>query len=347
MKQPAPLLTLLALTFSFGAFLLSPVAEVAHAQESANQITITAIPPRVGDDNSLVIAPGKSKQVDLRVNNSSPNAVTIRSNTLDFIVGEDGETAIPVASNPESNRWSLSSWVVLTPAEQTIEAGETVTVRALITVPEDALPGGHYAMVVHLPNSGSLEEEGSDTTASQVSAVSQQVGTLLYAVVEGDVHEEAYVRDFSFRQFSEFGPVPFSYTVDNQSDIHIRPQVGIEIRNFFGKKVGMIQPESRNVFPYDSRSFEGEWDQIWGFGPYTAKLVMSFGEQGSVIVANSSFWIVPVKLVITVVLITLIIIAALISIRRHLIHRKTDQSARIRELEEQLKQVSNEEPKTE
>lgn len=342
MKYPALITTFTLTALLSVGVVMTPAA--IQAQESSNQITITAIPPRVGDDNSLVIAPGSSKQVDLRVNNASTQPITISSQAIDFVVGEDGEQIIPVASDTESNRWSLASWVVLTPAQQEVAAGETVTVRALITVPEDALPGGHYAMVAHKPVRGTIEDIENETTATQESAVSQQVGSLLYVIVEGDVHEEAYVRDFTFNNFNEFGPVPYTFSVDNQSDLHIRPQIGIEIRNFFGKKVGSIQPESRNVFPYDSRSFEGEWDQIWGFGPYTAKLVMSFGEQGNVVIANSSFWIVPIKLVITVVLLVLIAVAGLIAIRRHMIHRKTDQSSRIKELEDKLQQLESQQP---
>jgi hypothetical protein len=315
-----------------------------YAQETTISPTInelggnglTAIPTRVGEDNSLLLKPGERKQVQVRVINTSDQTLTIHTSALDFIVDENGTVPVPVDnSDATNNRWSLASWLVLTPSEQVLSPRETGVVTVVIEVPEDALPGGHYAMVVHKPSFGKTEGTGN----SAASGINQMLGTLLYVTVEGVIHEEAYVTNFTFPEFSEYGPVPYSFTVDNRSDIHITPQIGITIKNLFGKTVEAIPLESKNIFPFSTRSYEGQWNKIWGFGPYTATLTMSYGTQGQVIVSYTRFWLLPVRIILAVVVVILTLIAAGIAVRRHILHKRNDQAKRISELESQLQEV--------
>jgi hypothetical protein len=311
-------------------------AETAPIVQQENQSSLTAVPTRLGDDNSIRLKPGEKKQVEVRVINSSSNTITIATDAQDFIVDEDGSTPIPLDNTDDkNNRWSLASWLVIAPNEQTVAPRRTALVNVLIEVPEDALPGGHYAMITHQPTLSSFEETGSEAA----SGVNQRVGTLVYVVVEGPINEEAFVSDFTFPKFTEFGPVPYSFTVDNRSDIHISPQVGINIKNMFGQTVDTIQTDSKNIFPLTSRKYEGAWKRIWGFGPYTAELTMSFGTQGKVVIAYSRFWLLPIKIVLAILVVLLTAIAAGISIRRHILHKKQDQTQRISELETKLQQL--------
>lgn len=315
------------------ALVVSPTQ--AQVAETTDEISITAIPPRLGEDNTLKVKPGEKTQIDVRARNSSNQTITIQSSAIDFIVGEDGTTPVPLDGQVESsNRWSLASWLTVAPNQQTLAPNQSGIVSIVIDVPEDALPGGHYAMIVHTPSAGK-------SIAGSGSGINQRVGTLLYVVVDGPINEAAFIRDFAFTDFMEFGPVPFSFAVENESDVHIRPQMNIDIYNLFGKKVATIQPGTKNIFPYESRSFSGEWEQVWGTGPYTARLTMSFGEQGAVVIARTSFWLLPVKLLIAIITLIGVLIIAGISIRRHMIHRKTDQTARIQELESQVQDMRN------
>jgi hypothetical protein len=310
-------------------------ATVITQEQEDNKSSLTAVPTRLGEDNSIRLKPGEKKQVEVRVVNSSNRTINIASSAQDFIVDEDGATPVPLDTNDDkANRWSLASWLVMTPAEQTVGPRRTAQVNVLIEVPEDALPGGHYAMITHQPTLAALEENGT-----AAAGVNQKVGTLVYVVVEGPINEEAFITDFTFPKFSEYGPVPYSFTVDNRSDIHISPQVGINIKNMFGQTVDTIQPETKNIFPLTNRKYEGSWKRIWGFGPYTAELTMSFGTQGKVVIAYSRFWLLPIKILMAIGVVFLTLVAIGISIRRHILHKKQDQTQRISELETKLKQL--------
>lgn len=359
MTKSAPILTKLALIASLASLItavlllsvdmpvwaqMDTLTTPAPQQKSitltpatAQQLTLTAIPPRLGDDSTLRAKPGEKIQIAVKVRNSSEFPLQIQSTPQDFVVDENGETPIAV-TDAVSNRWSLASWIILTPATQELQAGETGIVNVIIEVPENALPGGHYAMITHQPAGAATNIQ--DTKSA--SALQQRVGTLLYLTVEGPINTLAYVRDFEIPRFSEYGPVPFSFLVDNQSDIHIRPQISVEIYNLFGKKIETIPVPTKNIFPLIGRSFEGQWDRIWGMGPYTAKVVMSYGSEGQVSMATTKFWLLPITLVAAGAIALLAIIAILIVIKRHLDYRRSQEKQQIELLEQRLHELENE-----
>ncbi len=333
MKKSALFLSLLSLLFA---------TQVSFAQTSSlAESSLTAIPPRLGEDMSLKAKPGEKLQTSVRVRNSSSEKMTVKSIAQDFIVETNGETPIPVNENI-SNRWSLASWLILTPSVQEVEPGDIATINVIIEIPDDALPGGHYAMITHQPHSGSADLPESEFAPKSAATLQQRVGTLLYVTVDGPINEAAFIRELTFPRFSEYGPIPFKFTVDNQSDIHIRPQIGIEIYNLFGKKVETLEITSKNIFPFIARDFEGEWDRIWGFGPYTAKAVMSYGSTGQIAIASQTFWLLPITLLMAILIVLLVIVAIIIVIRRHLHHRSDDQQAKIEMLQSKVSQLEQE-----
>lgn len=339
----------LAIASATGQLAFAQAPEPISAQDSdlPDQVAITVMPDREGDDGSLILKPGEKQQIQVRVRNSSDKPLRINSKAYDFLVGDDGKTPIPVTSDV-SGRWSLASWLTMVPSSQVIAPYETVAINILIETPANALPGGHYAMVVHSPSNEPLTLVDSADALTSDTSINMQPGTLLYAIVDGPINEEAFVRDFTAPNFSEFGPVPFSYTVENTSDIHIKPQTHIEIYDIFGRKVDTVQVEPRNVFPLMNREFTEEegavWNQVWGYGLYTAKLVMSYGTQGQIAMTQTTFWLLPLKLILAILIILLALIAVIISVRRHILHRRQQDQERIDALESKIKQYEGDNP---
>ena len=314
------------------------LASVFAQGADENQVTLTAIPPRLGDDGTLKGDPGETLQTSIRVKNSSSTQINIVSQAQDFVIGADGSTPLPIIEST-STRWSLADWVTIAPNSQTIQANEVKALSVVIEIPADALPGGHYAMITHQPTPEKLDTAEVDQLTESQSGISQKVGTLLYVFVNGPINEEAYIRNFKMPAFSEYGPVPFSFSVENLSDIHIQPNINLEITNMFGKQVASINLESKNVFPLAERPFDGKFEQIWGTGKYFATLTMNYGQSGKVVIAKLSFWLFPITLVLAVIIALLVVVAMIIIIRRHLISKKNDQSARIKELENKLQDL--------
>lgn len=287
----------LKITFSLlSLFLFLLVTSQALA---ISNLSLTATPVRLGDDFSLSLNPGEKKQVQIKVRNGSDVAIALESKAVDFVVAEDGATPVMLDEKQPDVRWSLASWLTLVPAEHQLASEEVAVVNILIEVPEDALPGGHYAMIYHRPlNSSAITDSGA--------GISQRVGTLLYVTVAGDINEEAYISQFNWPKFLENGPVDFSLKIDNQSDIHINTQPVLKIYNLFGKEVANLEIEARNIFPQSEREFTGTWNRIWGFGYYKAVVEAAYGSQGRIATATAGLYLVPVKIILLVLIIILI-----------------------------------------
>jgi hypothetical protein len=281
------------------------------------------------------VRPGETTQIVLEVRNPTNSPIAIQSIARDFIIADDGETPLPIDEVNVSNRWSLASWLTITPNNTVIEARRTANVLVTIQVPEDALPGGRYAMVLHRPAAG------NSATGVTGASVSTQVGTLLYVVVDGEIAENAYIDNFAFTKFSEFGPVDFSFDFNNESSMHLRPEITMVIKNIFGRVSGNIALDRKNVFPGTPRSFDGTWDKVWGFGPYKAELTAVYGRENSrSTTVLTSFWIIPVRLIIAILVVLAIIIAIIINIKRKYAKMLQVEANKVKKLDEKLKKVS-------
>ncbi len=326
-KKKSKLLILLIVSLLFSFLLQVP----AFAQEA---VTLTVKPVRIGDDNSLLLAPGEKKQIQVKVENNSDRDLEIVSQAFDFIVADDGTTPIPVLDQ-QDNRWSLANWITLAPAYNYLQAGGSATVNVLIEVPENATAGGHYAMVLHSPNFTGVEGQSG-------AGISQRAGTLIYVVVDGAITETAYVSRFSVPKFLEKGPVPMEIKIKNESDIHITPSPTITVKNIFGKEVANLVLDAKNVFPFTERDFSDVWDKKWGFGPYTLSLEAAYGMQGQAMTAQAVIWLIPVTIIIIILLSILLIMAVVMMLKK----KKEQQKQALLEKADNAPQAENAENET-
>ncbi len=309
----------------------------AQIQPQNDVLNLMAIPPRLGDDGTLKGKPGETVTATVKVKNNSPMTVSVGSIVRDFVIADDGQTPL-VIDEPVSSRWSLSSWITVAPSTQTLTPGQVSQLSMVIQVPPDALPGGHYAMLLHEPQIGKTNTTGANQT---LASVNPRVGTLIYFIVDGPINEQAFIRNLAFPTFTEYGPVAYSYSVENLSDVHIRPNLTLEVRNLFGRVVERTTLESKNVFPLSTRHFTGKWDRVWGWGYYSARVVMNYGSGGQIASMSTGFWLFPITLVLAILVGILTLIAMFIVIRRYLLHKRIDQTAKIKELEAKVKKLEN------
>lgn len=297
---------------------------------SAQGISIVVSPPRIDVEGK----PGDTLQKTIKITNSSSDqSLTLTSSTIDYIVQDDLGTPIKVTESA-SGRFLASPWFTLEKTEFTLAPKESISLIVLINIPEDALPGGHYAGVFFEP---APARGVSDT----VSYTATQVGSLFGITVEGDIKYDALIKEFSTQSsLFEFGPIEFSAVVENQSDTHIRPLSKITISDMFGRKLSEIPLDQINIFPFASRTMTGAWDTVWGFGRYQAELSVSYGP-GLVATRNHSFWIMPYKLVAALLVLILVMIVLYISIRRHLKHLGDTRDSDIDALKRKIAEMEN------
>lgn len=338
-------LTLLIVAILFSIIIKTPLIlaqeKVGNSLElknnSPNEITLTAVPPRLGDDYSLVVKPGENLQTAIEVRNPSDYPATVETFARDFIIGEDGETPIAVEDDV-SSKWSLAQWITVTPNNVVLKARGSATILVNIEVPANALPGGRYAMILHKPVTG---VENGETTGAKVTA---QVGTLLYVLVDGPITESAEIKSFNFDKFKEFGPVNYKFSIENDSSLHIRPTAVIKVKNILGKEVANLTADEKNIFPDSKREFAGQWNTHWGFGRYTAVLTGTYGTNlEKTLTAETSFWIIPVRAVLAVILVIVLIVLIIMTTKRKYRKMLEMETEKVRKLDEKLKTAHQEE----
>lgn len=283
------------------AFLIIGKTSLAQSLTS-----ITAVPHR----QEIRIDPGEvsSGHVLKAVNNGS-SELSVRVKVQDFIVVDDQGTPAPVEAD-ESGRWAASGWVQVSPSQFTLKPGEEKQLDMVIVTPEDALPGGHYAVVFYEPM-GNFDVDGSG------AAVAPNVGTLLYITVNGAINENAAVRRMDIPSFSEYGPVKINTEIANMSDVHINPVGEIKVYNMLGGLDQTLKLDSLNIFPGTSREYENSWDKVWGFGKYKAMLEAGYGSQGNTLQAVVYFWVLPWKIIAFTALTIAIAVLLIILIKKN------------------------------
>lgn len=203
----------------------------------------------------------------------------------------DKTTGKPVflGENERFSKYALSSWVSFPVEKITIEPGEKEILRYTVTAPADAAPGGHYGAILLSTEAPEFDDEGI------LVGVVGLIGTLALATVPGDITEQLVVTEFISPTIVFAPPANFDVTVTNLGNIHLRPEGGITIRNWFGNQttflpinegVGAILPESQRLF---ANTWQFGWSTI---GRYTANLSLSYGD-GKSVAELRTFYVIP------------------------------------------------------
>ena len=296
----------------------------------AQEVSLVVSPPRA----DLTGQPGETLQQNIKItNNSSDQELILQAFVSDFIVIDDLGTPIKV-SESASGRYLASPWFTLEKNELVLAPKETAQLVVLISIPEDALPGGHYAGVFFQP----VQSRGLKATVSYTTA---QVGSLFSITLPGDLKYDALIKDFSVKSnVSEFGPIEFTAQIENQSDTHISPTAQIVVHDMIGRKLAELPLDQLNIFPFTSRSLQATWDQVWGLGRYSATLSAAYGP-GLVAQRTLYFWIMPYRLIGAILVILLVVLGTFILVRRHLLHRHDNRDDEIDELKRKIVEMEN------
>jgi len=310
------LLPFLALSYSLLA--------VPSLAQSA--VGLSAIPPRL----EVTGKPGEVVVQEIKIRNESRIVRYINTGIKDFIVMDDKGTPTQIGENLDQsqNRWAASNWISTSPSKFTLQPGETKSLMVSIIIPDDALSGGHYAVILHAPS----REAVLDQTGASMET---QVGTLVYITVPGDIHQDAQVKDFTVPSFSEYGPIDFKATVTNLSDVHIAPMGSVVVTNWLNGKTASLSLQSLNIFPFASREYNNTLNKKFLFGRYKAQFLAAYGTAGNVASATAFFWVIPWRLILLVIA-SIIIIIVLIVLLRQQSKYQPPQADKINELEHEL-----------
>jgi len=264
------------LTTTFLSLWLLP--RTVWAQEST---VISLSPPTF----ELLANPGDSLENVIRVTNPNDRPLTVVVERRNFTaLGEEGSVGLTA----EETSFSLASWITVTPAEAEIPAKSDRNFTFRTRIPLNAEPGGHFGSIIFKIGGAAPPQTGA--------AVSQELGALVLLRVAGETEEKASLESFSAeKDFLEYGPVGFAVRVRNEGNVHLKPTGTITISNLFGKEVAQLEIEPRNVLPEAVRRLSATWDQRLLLGRYTATASLTYGNQGQILTASTTFFGFPYK----------------------------------------------------
>ncbi|MEX0617054.1 MAG: hypothetical protein WD231_04585 [Candidatus Woykebacteria bacterium] len=280
------------------------------------------------------IDPGKSAQEIIKVRNVSNIVHTFYPEVFDFKPkDETGTPEFLIGDQSNSYGYSLASWIKIAQEGIKLAPDESAALNFTINVPADAEPGGHYAGVL-------FGTSAPKVGGSQIG-ISNKVGSLILVRVAGDAKESANIKEFTTStNFYEQGPVPFTVRVENTGNVHVIPKGVIEIKNIFGSSVatlnvnekdGSLLPESIRAFmDKDGNKITWSPDSLT-IGRFTATLNLTYGDPAKNLTSSVTFWVVPWKILLVILLGLIIIILMIIFLvkkyNRWIVSRATNNAS--------------------
>lgn len=259
---------------------------------------------------------GGNYTLKLTVTNVTTSVLDITSETNDFTAADDsGNPKVITDTSAPEGTYSLRSWVSPI-APMTLQPKQSRTVSVAVRVPGNAEAGGHY---------GVIRFSGIPPKSNAQVALNASVGTLLLARVAGNITEKLDIKSMTVQQKGKTvglvsnGPVDIVTMVNNTGNVHAKPVGTMTVKDMFGKTVGSYPfgSQTKNVLPGSTRRYDQSFDKRFLFGRYTARVEAGYGTNGGVLIGNTSFWVIPYKLILFLI----VIIALLVVILRKVIKR--------------------------
>ena len=317
--------------------LIAAIASLSafYASYTSFEVTAQTTPPAAPGTNTsgqaleiappvlnLTANPGQTLNTQVSLRDISSSALIVTGEVNDFVAsGEDGTPKI-LLDDSEPNPYSLKDWVAPLPS-LTLQPRQIENLPVTINIPADAAPGGYYGVIRFTATPPELEGQGVSLSAS--------LGALVLLRVSGDVKESLTIEEFSVSRDGTTGtlfestPLQFIERIKNTGSVHLQPAGQVTITDMFGKKVAAVNVNlpPRNILPQSIRKFEQPLDSsVLGnkqlFGRYTADLRVTYGDSGQEVLASTTFWVIPYKLIgIAVAALVIGFIALRIGIRRY------------------------------
>ena len=283
---------------------------------SVNHASAMAVSPVKFD---FEIAPGQAVQERIRLLNDTNQKETFTLFAENFIAqGEDGGQAYV----GRDHSTGLASWIRPSAPSVTLNPGEAKEFPFLISIPQNAEPGGHYATIF-------FARAGNQSGGSGVG-VAEEIGVLLLVRVPGNIREEASIESFRVipDATSDRLPVHFELRIRNTGSVHLRPKGTIAVKNMLGYTVARVATNSQDsaVLPNSVRRLISSWvkaeDLEEGFlyelvnewrnfaiGRYTATAELTYGSRNIALSHDRIvFWVWPWRLMIVFVLLLMTIV---------------------------------------
>lgn len=303
----------------------------------------------------LTAKPGQTVQTELRMKNQGSQPETIKVGLMKF--GATGENGQPNLFDLTSKD-TYSSWVSFSPSQFVAEPNVWKTVTMTINVPQDAELGYYMAVTF---------SRASQPGEKRATSYKGAVATLVLLDAGGNAQRDMELLSFkSTKGLYEYLPATFEVKLRNKGNIYISPTGNIFIERGgkvidtlnFNEAGGSVLPDSNRVFKVkwengfpvfkdkivDGKPVPGKnglaqelkWElkniSQFRIGKYTAKLLVVYdnGTQDVPMESQLSFWVVPWKILLVLLVLIGLLAYGLYSFVRSAVRKTKGGVGKIR-----------------
>ena len=257
----------------------------------------------------LTLNPGQTKVLTLFLTNVSPAPENLQITANDFQARDESGTPAILLNGASTPQHGLKQYLLVPSGTLNLKPGQQAGINVQVKLPANIVPGGYYGAVRFAPASI------SGTKSVNLAA---SVASLILVRVAGPVHENLSVASF---QVAQKGSARSFFTSNknlqgvirllNNGDVQEEPFGKILLQK--GKntpgayEVNNVNPRG-NVLPGSIRRFTVNLDKVGSFGKYKLVGSIGYGTSGQVVNAETTFYVIPLALIITVVGVIVLII---------------------------------------
>jgi len=259
---------------------------------------------------SLTIAPGQTKTVDIYVTNITAAPETLSGIVNDFVANsnETGQPSIIINQNIHEKH-GLKKFALPIP-NFTLQPGQQKEVPVRIRIPPGTAGGGYYGVV----RFGPAVIGGKDTTVNLAGSV----GSIILLTVPGRIVQQLSIASFNVSNgapsnfFTSNKNIDVVIRFQNEGNIQVEPFGKVLLETSSNKIIGVYNVNNvtppGNVLPDSIRRFFVPLHKLGTFGIYKVEGNFGYGNSGQTLSATTTFYIIPLDLIITIIIVLILIL---------------------------------------
>ena len=282
----------------------------AAVPAAAQGFDLTVVPAKV----ELELPAGQAADFSIELRNSGSDPLRLSVYAMDFAVTPDN---VFLFEEPGHFPYSCANWIEIREESRSLElpVGASASPVFRMSVPPDAEPGGHYAVLFF--------QDASPPQPGQGAELTPRIGCQVLLTVPGDIAREGAIRELAVESdyLSLWGPgeggaagwpardIRYRLAVENTGNVHITVLARIEYRASFGFGSGSVDLGTMTVLPGTVRYFEGSLPAPPFLGRFRAEATVSYGpDQFTFDVekkASAGFTVIPLLWIVLAVVLAL------------------------------------------
>lgn len=191
---------------------------------------------------------------DLTIFNDGNQAYTFLVSAAPFSVKDEQYNPDYVTVNKNTKAYQ---WVQFSKTSFELKPGKSVKVPYTITVPADAAPGGHYAVLF----AETQPPVGSGNSVTR----KKRVGSLLYMTVNGDIKMSGKVDSWTTKFWQNKAPITSDLRIENTGNTHFQTDLSVSYSDIFGNKKFTLNQQAL-ILPGTIRKLPIDWQNPPTFG---------------------------------------------------------------------------------